>query len=175
MNQKVILSILLPIFGICVYLFISQQQLAKQITNNAGKEHHSEKKEHDDDDDDDEGIDLLAYMNRLQLYMNKLWYAGENNNWELSEFYIEEIEEAMEDIAKNPLIKEGVRVDQLMKNRGLPSIKELEDVTEKKDIQGFKLSYNNMVSSCNKCHEEALHPFIKIKIPESPIFTNQIY
>lgn len=168
MNYKIILSILLPIFAISIYLGLNQYNLHKDVEKLKSEKiiHHS---------NSEEEIELAVYMNRLQLFMNKLWFAGKNNNWDLASFYVEELEETMEEIAKNPIEEDGVRIDQLMKVHGTPSIEKIEEEVNSKNAQGFFPAYDNLILSCNKCHEDAQHPFIKIKIPDVPVFTNQIY
>jgi hypothetical protein len=126
-------------------------------------------------EDDHEEIELAVYMGRLQLFSNKLWFAGKNSNWELAEFYIEEIEETMEEVAEHEILEDGVKVHEQMVVWGLPAIKNIETEAKQKNLQGFELKYNALVSACNSCHQASKHGFIKIKIPDSPVFTNQIY
>lgn len=38
------------------------------------------------------------FMGTIQLHHNKLWFAGQNQNWELADFEIHEIIEAIDDI-----------------------------------------------------------------------------
>ncbi|MBO9531092.1 MAG: hypothetical protein J7514_15265, partial [Acinetobacter oleivorans] len=40
------------------------------------------------------------FMGRIQVHHNKLWFAGQNQNWKLADFEIHEISEAVSDIQK---------------------------------------------------------------------------
>src|SRR5438552_3877065 len=40
------------------------------------------------------------FMTTIQVHHNKLWFAGQNQNWKLADFEIHEIMEAIEDIQK---------------------------------------------------------------------------
>jgi hypothetical protein len=41
---------------------------------------------------------LGEFMSQIQVHHAKLWFAGKNQNWELADFEIGEIEEALNDI-----------------------------------------------------------------------------
>ncbi|HMC85687.1 MAG TPA: hypothetical protein VKI61_09180, partial [Chitinophagaceae bacterium] len=41
---------------------------------------------------------LGEFMSSIQIHHAKLWFAGENQNWQLAEFEIGEIKEALEGI-----------------------------------------------------------------------------
>lgn len=38
------------------------------------------------------------FMGNLQTHHSKLWFAGQNENWDLADFELHELEEAIEDI-----------------------------------------------------------------------------
>lgn len=40
------------------------------------------------------------FMSNIQVHHNKLWFAGQNENWELADFEINEINENLDDIKK---------------------------------------------------------------------------
>lgn len=40
------------------------------------------------------------FMSSIQVHHNKLWFAGENQNWKLADFEINEIQESLDDIKK---------------------------------------------------------------------------
>src|ERR1700712_4840560 len=41
---------------------------------------------------------LGEFMSSIQIHHAKLWFAGENQNWQLADFEIGEIKEALENI-----------------------------------------------------------------------------
>jgi len=40
------------------------------------------------------------FMSSIQVHHNKLWFAGQNDNWKLAEFEVNEIKETVEAIEK---------------------------------------------------------------------------
>ncbi len=123
----------------------------------------------------EEEFELAPIMGRMQVYANKLWFAGDAENWELSAFYIEEIEEAMEEIEESNAEENGVNLSQAVKEWGLTPIKNLEKTVESKDKKQFILEYDNLTINCSGCHTTTKHSYIRIIRPTSPIFTNQKY
>jgi hypothetical protein len=119
-------------------------------------------------------IELAVIMGRMQLYMNKLYFAGIGNNKELRDFYIHEIEEAMEDLVDGKVMHDGVDISQNMEMFGVAQLDVFEKAIEANPDQ-FKEAYNAFVNACNSCHIASKYPFIIIKEPTTPVFDNQVY
>ncbi len=55
------------------------------------------------------------FMSEIQVHHEKLWFAGENQNWQLADFEINEIKESLADIRKyctdRPEIKDLQMID----------------------------------------------------------------
>jgi hypothetical protein len=119
--------------------------------------------------------DLLSYMGYFQRFSDKLYFAGSNGNWDLADFYLEEIEETAEKLEKGNIEDEGVNLSALISSVLLPQVKKMEETLAKKDVKAFQEQYPLMIGSCNKCHTLAKHPFVVIKQPTSPTHGNQEY
>lgn len=119
-------------------------------------------------------VDLIQSMGRMQLYMNKLYFAGINGNTELRDFYIHEIEETMETIEEGNVMHEGVNISQNIKLFGLDQLEVFERAISA-DTSGFKSAYGQLLLSCNNCHTASKYPFIVLKEPTNPVFDNQVY
>jgi type II secretory pathway component PulL len=119
--------------------------------------------------------ELLAYMGYFQRFADKLYFAGKEQNWELAEFYTEELEETAEKLANGNIEDEGVNLSALVPSVLLPSIEPLEKAIKAKDSKAFQENYVLLVNSCNKCHTLAKHPFIRVAVPTSPTHGNQVY
>jgi hypothetical protein len=114
---------------------------------------------------------LGEFMVSIQLHHSKLWFAGKNGNWELANFEIGEIRETLEDIQHY--------------NRDRPEIKELPIIFSPidsiksaigvRDLAAFSRSYISLTNACNNCHQLTKHEFNKIKIPEVPPVTDQVF
>ncbi len=114
---------------------------------------------------------LGEFMSSIQVHHEKLWFAGNARNWQLADFEIHEIMEAVEDIktyaADRPETKNIVMLQ--------PAIDSLNNSIEQKNLQSFKQNFVVLTNTCNNCHAAVNYNFNKIKIPETPPFSNQVF
>jgi hypothetical protein len=120
-------------------------------------------------------FEIANYMNKFQLYANKLYFSGKAENWELAQFYVHEIEENMEVVEAANVQEDGIALSPLMRNMGLKSILPLEQAIAANDAKAFANAYDLLVANCNNCHNAAAHAYIKIQKPTNPAFDNQVY
>jgi hypothetical protein len=125
--------------------------------------------------EDDEEIELAVVMSHIQRHANKLYFAGQNENWPLAAFYVHELEESMEEVEDGHIEEDGINISKLMKSIGLPALKTMEEAVEGKNKAAFTSAYTNLVSNCNTCHQSAAHPYIVIINPTTPALDNQQY
>jgi len=112
---------------------------------------------------------LGELMGNIQVHHNKLWFAGINRNWELANFELDEIRESLELIRKYQNgRKESEKVKML-----IPSLDTMEASIQYKDPSRFITSYKLLTNTCNDCHRATEFEFNKVKIPETPPFSNQ--
>jgi hypothetical protein len=114
---------------------------------------------------------LGEFMVSIQLHHAKLWFAGKNGNWDLANFELAEIQEDLDGIQEY--------------NKTRPEIKELPMISSpldsirtaitKKDPVAFNRSFIFLTNTCNNCHQVTKHGFNKIKIPDIPPVTNQVF
>ncbi len=121
----------------------------------------------------EEHYELALAMARMQTYMQKLHFAGQNENWKLAQFYTHELEETMEDIIDHNVIDEGTEISGLVKTMAFPNIEKLEKNIESEDKTSFVEGYQLLLRSCNNCHVASKHEFIKIMTPKNEDFINQ--
>ena len=114
---------------------------------------------------------LGDFMSSIQIHHAKLWFAGINANWKLAEFEIEEIEESFEDMSKYQASKEEVKTIPII----YPPLDSLKKTIQKKNIKLFKERFAVLTETCNSCHKAVKYEFNKVKIPDSPPFSNQIF
>lgn len=110
-----------------------------------------------------------------QVYMDKLFFAGQSGNWELADFYHHELEENMEEWLEGNVMKDTINISQLGRRILLPTLSELKNAIDDKNIANFNTTYHLVVNSCNSCHTLTYYDFINITIPEEPTFKNQEY
>ena len=114
---------------------------------------------------------LGEFMSNIQIHHAKLWFAGINKNWNLAQFEIDEIKETFDDIKKFESEREEVKVLPIIN----PAIDSIKSAINNKSLSSFKTDFINLTNTCNACHKEVHYEFNKVKIPDSPPFSNQVF
>ncbi len=109
------------------------------------------------------------FMSSIQVHHNKLWFAGQNENWELADFEIHEIMEAIDDIQKY----QAERKESEMVKMILPVLDSLNTSIERENPILFKSNFVLLTNTCNNCHRAVNFGFNVVKIPDRPPFSNQ--
>lgn len=104
-------------------------------------------------------------MGYMQRYAEKLWYAGQADNWDLARYYHDEMQETAEDIAGAHVVKDGVQVSTTLNTMLPPVLQELDAAIAARDRAKFQKQYQTVIETCNACHAAAKHPFIHIAVP----------
>ncbi|MBP8033881.1 MAG: hypothetical protein KAZ71_04735 [Bacteroidia bacterium] len=109
------------------------------------------------------------FMSGIQVHHNKLYFAGQNQNWKLADFEIQEIKESLNDIS------EYCKDREESKSIGMiyPALDSLNYSISKKSLVLFKSSFNALTNTCNSCHQATNFGFNVVKIPETMPFSNQ--
>ena len=111
------------------------------------------------------------FMSGIQVHHAKLWFAGINNNWELADFEVHEIMEALEDLQKFQSERKEAKALPMLN----PALDSVNAAIQQKDPARFKSSYILLTATCNNCHKAVDYSFNEVKIPESPPFSNQVF
>ncbi len=109
------------------------------------------------------------FMGNIQVHHSKLWFAGENENWELADFEINEIKENLEAIQKYETDRPESQEIPMIK----PALDSVTNALQKKNLVQFKNSFNLLTNTCVNCHRATKHDFIQIQVPDMKIFSNQ--
>jgi cytochrome c553 len=120
-----------------------------------------------------ETYELAPAMGHMQRFAEKLYFAGQANNWPLADFYLHEIEESAEEIIQAGVVDEGVAVSSFLKAMLPPALAGVKEAVQKKDRQQFLSRYEGLVASCNACHQSTKHGFVRITVPRQPTYQNQ--
>jgi hypothetical protein len=111
------------------------------------------------------------FMSNVQIHHAKLWFAGKNQNWKLAEFEINEIKETFDDLKIYQSEREETKLIPMIS----VALDSVSSSIEQKDLKLFKNSFVLLTNTCNDCHLAAHFEFNKIKIPETPPFSNQVF
>jgi len=109
------------------------------------------------------------FMTNIQIHHAKLWFAGTNQNWKLADFEIQEIKESMEDIQKYQSEREETKTLPII----FAPLDNVQAAVNNRSLKKFKQSFTDLTNTCNACHQTVKNEFNKIKIPDSPPFSNQ--
>lgn len=117
---------------------------------------------------------LGQIMGIVQKHHEKLFFSGQNKNWTLAQFALDEIKENVERSAKLHNQFKEVKTPLTELSRMMdPSIDSMEKAIKAQNHATFLAEYENLTQSCNRCHQATGYQFIAIKTPTSPSFTNQ--
>jgi hypothetical protein len=111
------------------------------------------------------------FMSSIQVHHNKLWFAGQNQNWKLANFEIHEIQEAIDDIEKFQTEREESRKIGMIQ----PALDSVTAAIEQKNSTTFRKNYILLTNTCNNCHAATNFEFNQVKIPDTPPFSNQVF
>lgn len=161
------LAIIALVIGIMNYISIAE------LNSNIEDERKETVQSSMEEEGLEEEYELAKAMGYLQRYSHKLYLAGNNENWELSEFYAHEIEETIEEIEEAKVVDEGYDISALVGTMTNPAFEKVEKSILDQDAKAFADSYKLLVESCNACHQTTKHQFLKIEIPRERSAFNQ--
>lgn len=114
---------------------------------------------------------LGEFMSSIQVHHEKLYFAGQNQNWKLADFEIHEIMEAVNDIQHYA----GERTEVKELPMLLPALDSMNAAIKKQDKNLFNKNFIDLTNTCNECHKAVNYGFNLVKIPETPPFSNQVF
>ena len=114
---------------------------------------------------------LGEFMSQIQIHHAKLWFAGKYGNWDLANFEIGEIQEALDDIPKYCSNRPEVKSIGMI----VPAMDSLSNAVKEKNENKFYSGFTLLTASCNDCHKATNHGFNMIKIPDIPPVSNQVF
>ena len=118
-------------------------------------------------------IELAVQMGYLQRFADKLYFAGQAENWPLADFYLHEIEETAAVLTSTDLYEEDIHLNPLVESMLVSQVEALEATVDAADRAQFDAAYISLIQSCNACHGATNHAFVRIQTPEASTYTNQ--
>jgi hypothetical protein len=112
---------------------------------------------------------LGEFMSGIQIHHAKLWFAGQNQNWELADFELHEIMEALDNIKTFNTDRPEIKSLNII----FPPLDSLNKSVQQKNVTSFKSNFVLLTTVCNDCHHDTNHGFNVIKTPDAPPFSNQ--
>jgi hypothetical protein len=112
---------------------------------------------------------LGEFMSGIQVHHAKLWFAGQNENWQLADFELHEIMEALDDIKSFNTDRPEIKSLQMI----YTPLDSLNKSVQQRDLSSFRSNFILLTTTCNNCHRDTDHGFNVVKIPDAPPFSNQ--
>ena len=117
--------------------------------------------------------DQAHAMSDVDYHFSNLWFAVQNANWPLAEFYLGETRSHLKwAVRLRPVrrLSSGQELDLRSVLQGIESstLAEIKASIEKRDIKGFESAYRSTMAQCYGCHMAAEKPYLRPHIPEFP-------
>jgi hypothetical protein len=110
--------------------------------------------------------ELAPYMGELQRHTHKLGLAIAAENAKLSEFYLAEIMEMLDEIVRDVPEHDGWPIADSIRTIMYPLTPALRSSLAGGDWAGGRAHYERLVDGCNRCHAATEHEFIRMRIPD---------
>jgi hypothetical protein len=104
-----------------------------------------------------------------------VWFAGDAENWPLTDYLVHELEEVLDDIEELHPVYRDVQVAALLGEMTEPAMDSLEAAVEARDRAAFVQAYDGLTQACNHCHRAADRSALVIQRPTAPQVTNLRY
>lgn len=118
---------------------------------------------------------LGELMAGQQVRHAKLWFAGENENWRLAAYEVDELKEGFDDVVKlHPVLEDShIPVSKLVPTIIEGPLGEVDAAVEARDKARFETAFDKLTAACNQCHQAANFGFNVVRRPTAPPFSNQ--
>lgn len=121
---------------------------------------------------------LLDVMHQFQRYIDKIYFAAQAENQDLTSWYLWKLEQSAIHVSEHktePWAKLELGEAALMEDMFIPALKEMYQPVKDGDWDEVNRLYETLIMTCNSCHEILDHGFVNIQVPDHPIYSNQIY
>jgi hypothetical protein len=115
---------------------------------------------------------LHSLMMELQHRHATLWFAGEAENWPLTDYFLHEMEELLGDIEELHSTYDEVPIADLLGDVTVPAVEAMEGAVDAGELAAFVAAYDDLTMACNGCHAPADKAAIVIQRPTVPPLTN---
>jgi hypothetical protein len=115
-------------------------------------------------------------MTDVGYHWTNLWFAAEQKNWPLAEFYFNESRSHMQwTIFIRPIRKDAqnrdVDLQAIFDALDVSSFASVKFAIAQKDSQKFAAAYKLSLDGCFACHKTSGKPFLRLTVPSAPAQT----
>lgn len=117
--------------------------------------------------------DQAHAMQDVGYHFSNLWFAGQQQHWDLAQFYWNETRSHLQWAVRIiPVRKDNAGVDvklaEILAAMESGPLKQLAESISAKDAAEFAKAYRFTMESCYACHKASDKPFIRLQIPTQP-------
>jgi hypothetical protein len=109
--------------------------------------------------------DLMTML--VQPRHTKLWLAGQQKNWTLAAFQLNELRGALVRIGQTIPKYRTFSVEATVGSIFQPKIMAMNAAIASQNPAQFNTAFAELTTACNVCHEGMEHPFLVIKVPDA--------
>ncbi len=112
-------------------------------------------------------------MKDVAYHFTNLWFAAQQKNWPLADFYLAETRSHLRwavriiPVRKTPTGQE-LRLADILDPMDKTVLTELKTCVAGKDADGFRAKYEQVLNTCYSCHVAAGKPYLRLQIPKQP-------
>ncbi|MGM0632180.1 MAG: hypothetical protein ACQETO_03300 [Pseudomonadota bacterium] len=110
----------------------------------------------------DDEVELVDNMSLLQYFSHKAALSIDARNRELADFYVHELEEAVEETGSVESY-DGHAIGELSGAMLRPALENLEGALDDGEWPDVSQAFDAMIQSCNSCHQATEHGYIRIQ------------
>lgn len=120
---------------------------------------------------------LGEIMSQISNRHAKLWFAGQEENWALAAYELDELQEGIEDAARfHPTHKEiKTPLSKLLPQYLDTPVTQLHNAIAAKNKHAFDRQYQQLTAACNACHQATDFGFNQVQQPQHHWFSNQSF
>jgi hypothetical protein len=118
--------------------------------------------------------DLMTML--IQPRHVKLWLAGQQQNWTLAAFELNELRAALLRIGQTIPKYRNFSTEATIGSIFQPKIMAMNGAIAAKNLQQFNTAFGALTTACNDCHAGMEHEFLVIKVPDvsaAAMYANQ--
>lgn len=119
--------------------------------------------------------ELGEQMLGIQIRHDRLWFAGEAQNWNLAAFEIQELKEAFDAVVeqnREHAIFQPAKLSDILPAMTNAPIKSLRDAVDHSSKPEFEKAFDSLSAGCTGCHHIAGNDFLVIQRPTTPMLDN---
>lgn len=117
--------------------------------------------------------DQAHAMQDVDYHFTNLWFAANQSNWELAQFYFNETRSHLRWAVRIiPVRKDNagreVKLQDILESLENGPLKQLDESIKTKDREKFVAAYDFTLTNCYGCHKAVEKPYLRPRIPDHP-------